>query len=270
MPIMRLLISAHANLNLTNADGRTALIVGVLHNREDVVAELLDFRAVSRIKDIGGMTALDHAHQRQYFPIVELLSQARANSPSHSTRSSRTSVGHMLPRATSSASISSTHQYMSAAPPASHQDMINRPSELEGPGFDDTMTFESDMYNRHPPPEARTAAAPTRATWAAPANPHQSVPADQSQKESLQHQAFQQRRTQNQPAPAPLMVKDISSEDEDWDKEMEEEVNGNPQLDASVDEDWYVDMIFFFFLFVFFFDFDCLCLYSHLQCHHHY
>jgi len=87
LEIVRNLIRHGANVNGSDADGRTPLMMAVMHNWEDVVGALLAAKAKVDSRDGEGRTVADYA-DRKAISIQETL--RRPGSPKPSGRSGRT------------------------------------------------------------------------------------------------------------------------------------------------------------------------------------
>jgi ankyrin repeat protein len=71
--ILEKLIALHANLNLTDSQGKTALIYASFFNKNDVVKLLLKAGAQTQLKDADGKTALDFAKFNKNTELIILL-----------------------------------------------------------------------------------------------------------------------------------------------------------------------------------------------------
>lgn len=73
LPALRALNEEHADLNLTDADGRTALMIATVHGRSQAVAALLDYGADPNIPDASGVSPLDAALAADESEIITAL-----------------------------------------------------------------------------------------------------------------------------------------------------------------------------------------------------
>jgi uncharacterized protein len=71
--ILERLIALHANVNLTDSQGKTALIYAAFFNKNDVVKLLLKAGAEKQHKDSDGKTALDFAKFNKNTELIILL-----------------------------------------------------------------------------------------------------------------------------------------------------------------------------------------------------
>lgn len=77
--LVKLLIAAHANPDLQNSSGVTALMEAVWGNNSTIVNMLLDAHADVNLKNHDEVTALMWASKRGYFKLVHILIAAGAN-----------------------------------------------------------------------------------------------------------------------------------------------------------------------------------------------
>ncbi len=71
--LAKLLIDNGANINAINSMGTTALIFATMYNKEQIVKLLLDHNADRSIKDNEGRTAYDHALEKGFKNLLNLL-----------------------------------------------------------------------------------------------------------------------------------------------------------------------------------------------------
>lgn len=71
--ILEKLIALHANVNLADTQGKTALIYAAFFNKNDVVKVLLKAGANTKLKDSDGKTALDFANFNKNTELIILL-----------------------------------------------------------------------------------------------------------------------------------------------------------------------------------------------------
>ena len=73
LPALRGLHENHANLDATDADGRTALMIATLHGHSQAVSALLDYGADPNIADARGISPLDAALAADESEIIAAL-----------------------------------------------------------------------------------------------------------------------------------------------------------------------------------------------------
>lgn len=73
--IIKKLIAAKADLNQSDASGKTALIYAVFFNKTDIAKLLIAAGANKNLKDSDGKTALDFANFNKNTPLIILLDQ---------------------------------------------------------------------------------------------------------------------------------------------------------------------------------------------------
>ena len=76
-------VSKGANVNVSNGDGRTALMRSAKRGYEDIVRFLLDNGANVRARDVNNKTALMGAAKKGHLGIVKMLVEAGSDVNSH-------------------------------------------------------------------------------------------------------------------------------------------------------------------------------------------
>lgn len=73
LTLAELLIKNGANVNAINNNGTSPLIFAAMYNQEGIVKFLLDKHADKELKDHAGKTAYDHALEKDFRNIAEML-----------------------------------------------------------------------------------------------------------------------------------------------------------------------------------------------------